>query len=398
VDSSAASGNEFFKSPDVFVQSLKLYNFRNLDNTEITFSSGINLILGPNGQGKTNLIEAVSALSSARSFRTSDIRELVRWGEQEGSVFGQIRIKEGDFKLGIIFRDGKREAYINDQRSKGLVEMIGRFTCITFSPADLELVKGSPTERRKLVDRLGADLDPSIASSLINYQRALNNKNALLKSYERDKTGLSAWNDVLAGPGATIVNNRRKLAAQLSMVASKYYESFAPTDELLTIESIDPWPTTTDLTAGVFREQLELVAARELAAGTTVLGPHRDDFLVSLSGRDARSFASQGQARSIVLALKLATLEILESALGESPVVILDDVDSELDLSRRAAFFSMIFSTQRQIFITATEQSEPMRDATISPLIVGVREGRLKVEGVPSSSELRSILESEKLA
>lgn len=357
------------------IQRLKLFHFRNLENCAVEFSSHVNLIIGPNGQGKTNLIEAVTTLAEARSFRTSRMEDLVRWGEREASVFGEIQTASGVSTLGLIIRDGKREAYINGERSKGLIDIIGKFSCITFSPADIDIVKGSPAERRRLVDRAAAETDPLFASASIQYSRAIKNKTAALRAPGVRAEEIEAWNDLLASHASYIANKRREVVLSLGARASRYYERFAPQEEELQTSMEDPWGET--VTAENVRVLLSTELRREMAAGTCLLGPHRDDLSIQISKRDARAFASQGQARSLVLALKLAVLELLEARFEESPVVILDDVDAELDLARREAFFSMIFSSERQVFITATEVSGPMRMMGGEAKTLFVKEGQI---------------------
>lgn len=312
-------------------------------------------ITGLNGNGKTNLVEAIYLLSGSRSFRTNTNSELLTWGAREASVFGTVTHKTGTDELGISFSPGQRTAYKNGNQLSSITELLGVCSVVAFSPSDLFLVKGSPSGRRKFLDRHMVDLQPSFLNTLMAYQKALASKSALLKESHVGLNELRPWNELLTEYGGKVVDNRIKFLKSLGEKAVKFHREFAQTDgELsLTLES-DCLTPDGSLSIERIQSEFERVASREIATRTTVFGPHRDDVAITLGGIDCRAFASQGQTRSVVLSLKLGVIELLEERLGESPIIVLDDVDSELDSGRSSRLFSALVKQERQVIITGT--------------------------------------------
>ena len=336
------------------VSNLRLYQFRNFTDEKINFSPNVNFIVGANGQGKTNLVEAFNVLSLGRSFRTSSLRDLVQWGHKEASIFARVEQDHEDLELGIAIQGGERLAYVNGNQAKSLSEYVGRLLCVSFSPDDLELVKGGPGERRRFIDRHLFDLKPNLMADMLQYQRALKNKNVLLKSGEQSHERYLPWNQILAETGTKIVRERIVLVQALEEAAREIYSSFAPQDGELGLKCINTLSLDNLDQETVFKFLTENLS-KEINRQRTTFGPHRDDIEISIAGHEARSFASQGQTRSVVLALKLAVINILEEKRKESPIVLLDDVDSELDRKRGEAFLSLVLSQKRQILVTGTE-------------------------------------------
>lgn len=345
------------------LKEIRTFNFRNLKNQTVSFSPGINLIYGSNGHGKTNLLEAVNLLCSGRSFRVSRIAELVSWNEKDSSVFGTIKREDvGDLELGVAVENKNRKAYVNGERVGSAEDFVGNFVCITFIPDDLTLVKGAPGERRRFVDKHLVYLEPHILKHIANYTSAVKNKNACLKnkdsSISQIKQELESWNHLMARHAAPIIEARRRFIENLSSQAAETHKAFVAEGEILSLsldETISPQETSSDSSSEHFIfEQLHSVLDREIARRQSVIGPHRDDVCIKLSDVDARSFASQGQTRSIVLSMKLALIEMTREKTGETPVVLLDDVDSELDQGRRSSFFEMLFRQEKQVIITST--------------------------------------------
>lgn len=312
-------------------------------------------ITGLNGNGKTNLVEALYLLSGSRSFRTNSSSELIRWGEKECSIFGAVTSSHGTEELGIVFTPGGREALSNGTPLPSVTDAIGRLKVVAFSPSDLALVKGPPAGRRRFIDRHMVDLDPSFIKVLMGYQRALASKSAVLKQPGCSYTHLRPWNEVLAPACWKIVDNRRKFIESLSDKAAGFHHLYAPTDgELsLSLES-DFFENGEVLPESEILERLDGAAPREIMTRSATLGAQRDDVKVALGGIDARAFASQGQTRSAVLSMKLGVIDLVEVVSGESPVIILDDVDSELDRPRSERLFSALLTKPRQIIVTGT--------------------------------------------
>jgi DNA replication and repair protein RecF len=350
----------------VFVSKLKVYNFRNLVDQTIALSKGPVYITGLNGNGKTNIVEAIYLLSGSRSFRTNSNGELLKWGQRESSVFGTVEHKNGSDELGISFSPGQRTAYRNGNELPSIADLMGLCSVIAFSPSDLTLVKGSPSSRRKFLDRHMVDVQPAFLNTLMAYQRALASKSAILKTSDASISQLRPWNELLTEYGGKIVERRLNFLESLREKAARFHASFAQSDGDLTIglesELLGHDGT---LSLDAVAAQFERVAQRELTMRSPVFGPHRDDIAIAHGGIDSRAYASQGQTRSIVLALKLGVIELLEDRLGESPICVLDDVDSELDSARSDRLFQALTHHERQIIVTGTTQPpEKLRDCS----------------------------------
>ncbi len=342
----------------MFVSKIKVYNFRNLADQSISLHDGPVYITGLNGNGKTNLVEALYLLSGSRSFRTNSQSDLVRWGTKEGSVFGTVVRKDGTDEIGIAFTPGARTAFKNGSQLTSITELVGSCGVVAFSPSDLSLVKGSPAGRRKFLDRHMVDLQPSFLGTLMAYQRALSSKSALLKGQGVVVSQLDPWNELLTEYGGKIVDNRVKFLELLHDKARLFHSEFAQEDGTLSLALESELLSNQGILS---REELfgefRRVAPREIALRSPVFGPHRDDIAIEFGeGIDSRAFASQGQTRSIVLALTLGVIELLEQRLGEAPIVVLDDVDSELDAGRSSRLFGALVRKPRQLIITGTSQ------------------------------------------
>lgn len=338
----------------MFVSRVKVYKFRNLADQQVELSPGAVFITGLNGNGKTNLLEAIYLLTGSRSFRTNSSAELARFGDRECSIFGTVTHKSGTEELGLIFTPGERAAQLNGNPLPSITELLGRLRAVAFSPADLQLVKGAPAGRRKFLDRHMVDLQPGYLATLMAYQRALASKSALLKQQGTSYPQLLPWNEVLAEHGGKIVDNRRNFIQSLSDKAASFHHEYAPTDGDLELSLDSDLVREGSSSTEVILEQLERASQREIALRSPLVGPHRDDLKISIGGVDCRAYASQGQTRSVVLSMKLGVIELIESLTGEAPVVLLDDVDSELDAGRSERLFTALLSKPRQIIVTGT--------------------------------------------
>jgi len=345
----------------LFLESLKLYRFRNFDSLESFFSPGVNFLTGRNGQGKTNLIEAVNLLASARSFRTSSLGELISWGSDSCSVFAQVRQEDSSFELGMSVDQGKKEFFINQNRITSFAQMLGKLLCVVFTPFDLELVKGAPSVRRRFFDRHMSELKPALYGNLLNYSRALKNKSRLLMEKNCSPGRLESWNLILAENGAEILRGRQEFIRKLEEESGAIHGMFAPDDGTLEIQlRSDLFTGGAEAESRALYTLLEKQAHREIHNRSCLIGPHRDDVIMKMNGQNCRFFSSQGQARSLALSLKLGVVGLIEKARNESPVVLLDDVASELDRKRKESLYSAILRAGRQVFITGTEVDEEL--------------------------------------
>lgn len=341
------------------IQNISTYNFRNLSNQNTELYSGVNFIIGKNGQGKTNFIEAVSILSRGKSFRSNKVRELINNSQKEGSVFAGVSDKGFGFNLGIALKSKEKEYYFNNDKLSSLKEFIGRFLCITFSPDDLSLIKGGPLERRNFIDKHILDVKPSYIEAIFSYQRALKNKSSLIKHNHSVKAEqLEPWNLILAESGLKIMRERLNMLQLLQPGILEYYRIFAGTGSEVKINiknsNLDYKNINFDSLVQAYREN----ADKEILNKSCLTGVHKDEIEINLDGKNSRFFASQGESRSLVLAMKISVLDQIENSRKIIPVLILDDVDSELDISRRQALADIIFSKERQIIISGTELPE----------------------------------------
>lgn len=338
------------------ISSFTTYNFRNLSHQTVELSPSVTLFLGRNGHGKTNLIEAIFFVTSGRSFRTGKVRDLVYSKEKEASVFANITGEDSLSSLGITIKPSSLEYFLNHEKANSLREIVGRMPTVTFTPSDLDLVKGGPKERRSFIDKHLVDIDRKSLDSLLSYQRAVRHKNSLLKSGNAKPDTISMWNEIMAEHGEVVVLKRQALINSLIEPANRYYQHFSGSREKLSlIIKSKFFKEDRILNKREIFELLEKESLREISQESSLIGPHRDDFEILLNEKDTRQFASQGETRSVVLALKLAVVEAIFSINKNPPIILLDDVDSELDSYRRGALFEIVFSTGKQVIITTTE-------------------------------------------
>lgn len=362
------------------LESIRLYNFRNFVSCDASFSPSVNAVLGDNGQGKTNLIEAIGVLSFGKSFRSQSNSELVRWGQGEASVFGKILKASGEEELGVVFRGGRREALLNGNKLKSIEEFVGRLICVSFSPSDMSIVQGAPQERRRFLDKHLTEARPAMLRRLMDYARALKNKNVVLQDESARLETVRPWNQILAETGAEIVNSRRSLLARLEEL-SKSFQARISSDPPLSLKlKTNLCPEEAEVSADGALQTLEASFHKERLRGQAMYGPHRDDIDILLGDNEAAAFASQGQTRTIVLSLKLGLIQLLEESRGESPIILLDDVDSELDAARRNSLFDLILEQKRQVFITGTELRFLSKNALPNAKMFTIKEGVISAE------------------
>lgn len=335
--------------------TLSCYQFRNLADATVSFGPGVNFLIGNNGQGKTNLVEAIHLLASARSFRTSSVDELPRWGCDECSVFAQVVTERKDqgeatYRAGIAIRKGSRQAFIDDQPLAGLSALLGRVLAVTFSPSDIAIVKGPPSLRRKFVDKHLIDCMPHLAPALFEAHHAVRMKAKTLKTAAPDEHALDTCDQIIARHTEVLTKARQEFIRRVELRARLLLTQIPGGDGLLTLNyepSLGFLHTQEEI-----RQILGEVRAREVRQRSCLKGPHRDDYSFSFGGHEARSFASQGQSRSLILALKLAMVDLIEESRGDHPILILDDFESELDRTRTEVLLQEVRTTGRQVFVT----------------------------------------------
>ena len=344
------------------VIAVKFENYRNLKNDILQPCDGVNIIYGDNAQGKTNLLEAIWLFCGGHSFRSAKDSEVIRWDENfarlEMRFFGQER--EQTAKL--IFTGNKKQLEINGVEKKSAAALIEKFCAVVFSPEHLNLIKRGPSQRRKFIDSAICREKLQNAVILSKFNRVLVQRNSLLKDiYRRPslENTLSVWDEPLIQNGAMLIKKRMDYVEMLSQRAKIYHDGISKNSEKLEIKyisSIDAeMSDRTDEIAEKFRKKLNENRKDDIRTGVTNFGPHRDDIEILINGKNARAFGSQGQQRSAVLSLKLAEASVLKERMGEEPVILLDDVLSELDSKRQDFLLNELKDCQ--VFITCCEKS-----------------------------------------
>lgn len=336
----------------------QLANFRSYESCALAPCAGVNVLLGDNGQGKTNVLEALYLTCTGRSHRTRQDRELIRWGAEAAQVSVEAERRDGSHQVEITLPAlGRRRIRIAGQEISRSGELMGHVTGVLFSPEDLRTVKDGPAERRRFVDMALSQVKPAYYYALQRYARALRQRNETLKAVAAQPAfmaTLDAWDEQLAEAGAALMVYRREYIARLSAVAAETHREIADGRERLEIRYAP------SVTLGDDAQSLldALFAAREndLRRMTTSVGAHRDDVLLLVEGRDVRAFGSQGQQRTAALAMRLAEMDVMREQLEEWPVLMLDDVMSELDPGRRRQLVSRLRGIQT--FITCTDEDD----------------------------------------
>ena len=349
------------------VERLRLFRFRNYADETVSLGPGLNVVVGRNAQGKTNLLEAVATAALTRSPRAGSAAEVIAWGEPACRVTASVQRPEGPLSLDLTLRRGDGERVVRtlavDEKPRAARGVLGLCPVVLFWPEDLQLVKGGPEGRRRLLDIVLSQIDAQCADDLVRYRRTVEQRNAMLRLV-RDGSGsyaaVEAFTRELVELGGRIRVSRAQLVRSLDPLATDALAELSEGREVLELryvgEAVDPVCSSPADAALALAALLADRRGEEIARGVTVAGPHRDDVDLLLDGRPARSTASQGQQRSIVLACKLAEVRHVGAAAGVAPVLLLDDVLSELDAGRRLRLLAALGAgTATQALLTTSE-------------------------------------------
>ena len=359
---------------------LAIRNFRNLREVELKPGPRFNVLSGMNGQGKTNLLEAVYILGAVKSLRAQRNGDLIAWGEKKAVVAGEI-VREGQHRSARVevARNGKR-VYLSDMLVRNLSEFFGTLSSVVFSPDDLMMLKGGPSERRRFVDRAVFNARAGYLADVQAYEAVLKQRNAILKKDNPAPVLLEVYDEQLADYGAQVTSSRLRylaefeplffdtfrqifagdqgaeplLGAEIAETVAMAYAASWIGDGSVAVSGELPDKATLEV---AMTSALKSSLTDDIRRGFTTVGPHRDDLSLTLLDRDARSFASQGQMRAMVLAMKIAEIRVLTERFGNTPVLLLDDVSSELDRFRNRHLFEMLERHPGQVFITTTHRS-----------------------------------------
>lgn len=389
----------------MLLKKLKLTNYRNYLNFEESFDHLKTIIIGQNAQGKSNILEAINILGTSESERAEKDSELIYFSNEYALIFATIEgrapaeskvCKPHLLEIALqITNSGRRKLKINGVSKKApQADLIGNFFCVMFSCDDLYLIKGSPSNRRRWLDSVLFQLDIKYHKLLQDYQKSVTQKNALLKlaqergmSKKQLKEQLEAWNEHLINLGTEIIFTRMNFINEIEPIAREFLSNISKQTESLGLKyqsTIFEGDETANRRAGEsakeikesFQKALQESFDAELARGQSLIGPHRDDLIFLINEKEAKSFGSQGQQRSVVLALKLSELKIIEKRTNEIPVLLLDDVFAELDESRQN-FLLHNLPENIQIFLTTTHLSNIQKEFLREAQILEVKNGKI---------------------
>ena len=338
----------------MYISTLKLENVRNYDSLDLEFSPGTNLFYGDNAQGKTNILEAVYFCGTTRSHRTARDSELIRFGAQEAHLRMEMNRETAAYRIDVHLKSGRAKGIaINGVPIRKAQELIGLGHFVFFSPEDLGIIKNGPSERRRFLDMELCQLDRIYVSSLASYNRVLQQRNRLLKDLSfrpQDMGTLDVWDEQLVRYGSVLIRSREKFVERLGEIIRPIHRKLSGGRE----EMETGYEKNTDIDG--FAENVRKCREKDLLLKTTGCGPHRDDLSFSVNGIDIRKYGSQGQQRSAALSLKLAEISLVKESTGDLPVLLLDDVLSELDTSRQRHLLDSIGSIQTFITCTGLEE------------------------------------------
>ena len=340
----------------MYISTLKLEHFRNYDGLELSFSKGTNLFYGDNAQGKTNILEAIYFCGTTRSHRTSRDRELIRFDADEAHLRMEMTKKDIDYRIDMHLKKARAKGIaINGIAIRKAQELIGLGHFVFFSPEDLGIIKNGPSERRRFLDMELCQLDQIYVSSLADYNKVLLQRNKLLKDLSfrpQDIDTLDVWDEQLVRYGSSLICSREKFVEKLSEIILPIHEKLSGGREKICVGY------EKNVSADEFARTLAAGRDKDLYLKSTETGPHRDDLSFTVNGIDIRHFGSQGQQRSAALSLKLAEIELVKEATGDIPVLLLDDVLSELDTNRQHYLLDSIGEIQTFITCTGLEEYE----------------------------------------
>ena len=367
----------------MYIKSVSLRNFRNYENLELEFDPDTNILYGDNAQGKTNILESLYMSGTSRSLRGSRDREIIRFGEEEAHIRTEVMKRGSKYAVDIHLKKNRSKGIaVNRVPIRKASELFGILYLVLFSPEDLNIIKSGPSERRRFLDQELCQIDKIYFYNLSCYQKTLMQRNRLLKDMyfqpELERT-LSAWDEQLVRYGTKVIERRRNFLEDLSGIVSETHKNISGgKEELLT--GYEP-----DTEEDSFAEELQRASEKDRRFCTTSVGPHRDDIRFSVNGIDIRKYGSQGQQRTAALSLKLSEIEIVKERIHDTPVLLLDDVLSELDAGRQSDLLESIHGVQT--IITCTGLEEFVRNRFQADCIFRVKGGTAEKMGKEKKDE-----------
>ena len=338
----------------MIIKSIELADYRNYEELNLTFDRGTTILYGDNAQGKTNILEAVYLAATTKSHKGSKDREIIRFGKEEAHIRTYLEKENVETRVDMHLRKaGSKGIAIDGQKIKRAADLLGLCNVVFFSPEDLGIIKNGPAERRRFVDMELCQLDSIYLNDLNNYNKIVNQRNKLLKDMYLSpglKETLGIWDMQLVAYGSKIIERRKGFVSQLNEIIYEIHKRLSGGKEELKIK-YEP-----DTSVDDFESKLFMNMDRDMKLKMTSVGPHRDDFVFQIGGMDARKFGSQGQQRTAALSLKLAEIELVKKITNDTPVLLLDDVLSELDSSRQQLLLAGMGDIQTIITCTGLEE------------------------------------------
>lgn len=341
------------------IKTLTLRNFRNYEDETFSFSDGLNVLFGKNGQGKTNCAEAVFYLCTGSSLRIRHDKQLIRIGAEKAEISAEAYNRYGKVTIEAHIFENKRALFVNGSKLSRSADLMGHINSVFFSPGELRLIQDGPDERRRFMNMSVSQTSPTYYTALLRYMRILDQRNALLKvpDYATVSETLPVWDEQLCRYAAVIAVKRRAFLERLTAYAAEIHAALTDGKETLSLSPDRKYEGEEDEIASRLLKQLKSSYEKDRRLGYTTVGPHRDDVAFCIGGKEARGYASQGQTRTAALAVKLAEVEIFKEVSGEYPVLILDDVMSELDTLRRKKLVARIDGLQTIVTCTHAERA-----------------------------------------
>jgi len=354
------------------IKSLKLKNFRNYEKLDLTFEKGLNVFVGKNAQGKTNILEAIYFSALGKSFRLCKDKEIIQWNKESGKTEINFKNRFRNKKIEVFFQKNQKKSIKIDKISiKKIVSLLGELTIVFFSPDELKLIKDSPEERRRFMNINISQTDKKYFYNLSRYEKILQNRNKLLKTTKEFGSlsdTIDIWDKALCEVAEKISVARKSFVDGILPYAKKAHEYISNGSENFDMK-YKSMPEINSSYKENMLKQLQKNLEKDYRLGFTSIGPHRDDIDLFINGVEVKNYGSQGQQRTVALALKLAELESLKERTGEYPILLLDDVFSELDENRREKLLK--FTSRTQTFITCTEFNYKMKDVEIFQVVDG---------------------------
>lgn len=342
----------------MILRSITLRNFRAYKTQNLSFHNKFNLIYGNNAQGKTNLLEAIYYLCTFRPFKQLKNEEIITFGESSGGIKGEIESETGLNEVHIYIAKGKKTVRLNGKLVYSLSKYVGRFNVVLFLPEDLRIIKGSPSVRRQYVDAFICNIHSEHIKDLKDYNKAVSHRNAVLsKSKNVNEFSLEIWDEKIAEIGARIIRRRVRVIERLSKELNTIYNTTSGVNSIINIKYQASFKHDGNIEDSI-KSSLRANIPKDRLRGHTSVGPHRDIITIQLDSKDASSYASQGESKNLVLALKASEIRLFDSTKGKKPILLLDDITSELDKNRKGFLFELLRDYAGQVFVTSTGVDE----------------------------------------